>query len=396
MQSPRRVALMFELEWPHKRHAEIFAGAQQYADEHGWETVIEEFVGPEREGSRLFDGIIGRVNPTIGRWVLRVGVPTVNVWFSSPDAMKLPGVFPDFAAAGRMQAEHLLDRGLRQFCVLARSDRAAKTEVVAFRERIKAAGFSIQSVTLPVHPVRSLAKWRSAERQIEAAMDQWQLPIGVFACVDEIGRKVAQMCRHRNWRVPEDVAIIAGANETTLCERPRPSLSSMEFNYLRVGYEAAKLLDSLMDKKQRGTFRPEPKPTHISIPPQGVVMRESTDFFAVKDPLVAAALAYISAHCHRAIKQTDVAKAVNAEVRTLHNRFRKALDRPVAAMVQFVRLERAKRELAQSDRLLRAIARDTGFGTRARMSEAFRRELGMTPAEYRRLALAERGAIRSS
>jgi LacI family transcriptional regulator len=295
-----------------------------------------------------------------------------------------------------MQAEHLLDRGLRRFCILARNDRAARTEVASFRDTIKATGFSMQTVTLPVHPVRSPGKWRKAEQQIESAMDEWHPPIGVFACVDEIGRKVAQMCRQRNWRVPQDVAIVAGANETTLCERPRPSLSSMEFNYLRVGYESAKLLSTLMDQKQRGAFKAGAKPKHIFIPPQGVVVRESTDFFAVHDPLVAAALAYISANSHRDIKQNDVAKAVNIEIRTLQNRFRKALDRPVAAMVQFVRLERAKRELAQGERLLRAIARDVGFGTRARMSEAFRRELGMTPAAYRRQALAERGDLRSS
>jgi hypothetical protein len=41
---PRRVAFMLELEWPYKRHAGIFAGAQQYAQEQGWESTIDEFV----------------------------------------------------------------------------------------------------------------------------------------------------------------------------------------------------------------------------------------------------------------------------------------------------------------------------------------------------------------
>jgi hypothetical protein len=37
---PRRVAFKLELEWPYNRNAGIFAGAQQYAQEQGWESTI--------------------------------------------------------------------------------------------------------------------------------------------------------------------------------------------------------------------------------------------------------------------------------------------------------------------------------------------------------------------
>ena len=40
------------------------------------------------------------------------------------------------------------------------------------------------------------------------------------------------------------MAIIAGRNEETFCERPRPALTSVEFGYERVGYEAARLIKS--------------------------------------------------------------------------------------------------------------------------------------------------------
>jgi hypothetical protein len=43
-ETPRRVAFMLELEFPYKRHAGIFAGAQQYAQEQGWDSTIDEFV----------------------------------------------------------------------------------------------------------------------------------------------------------------------------------------------------------------------------------------------------------------------------------------------------------------------------------------------------------------
>ncbi len=44
-----------------------------------------------------------------------------------------------------------------------------------------------------------------------------------------------------------------------------------------------------------------------------------------------------------------------------------------------VRVERAKRELAQSQRSIAEIARDVGFGSRIRMYEAFRCEVGSLP-----------------
>jgi LacI family transcriptional regulator len=115
-----------------------------------------------------------------------------------------------------------------------------------------------------------------------------------------------------------------------------------------------------------------------------LVVRESTDFFAVDDPIVARALAYIAAHSHRPIGPDDVAKAVSVELRTLLNYFRKALNRPIAAEIRRVRIERAKRELTQSTRPLAAIARDVGFGSLQRFYEVFRRELDIGPNEYRK------------
>ena len=120
-----------------------------------------------------------------------------------------------------------------------------------------------------------------------------------------------QKCRERGWRVPEDVAVIAGRNEETLCEHPRPSLTSVEMGYERVGYEAARVLHQLMEGQQASR---EP----ILVPPEGLVVRESTDFFAVEDSLVAAALEFISKNSHRTIGQHDVARAVGAETRRVY------------------------------------------------------------------------------
>ncbi len=379
--TPRRVAVMLDLQWPYKRHADVFAGTQQYAETQNWHTIIDEFAHntlPARRGKSVpYDGVIARANFPLAERALRLGVPVVNVWASSPTRSLLPGVYPDSTAAGHLCAEHLLARGFRSFATLTSPRNFAHDlEVQEFTRLVGEAGFSCTTGHVTQTPWRDLAHWRKTDSAIQRWMECWKPPIGVYVAQEGVARLVAQACHRRGWRVPADVAIIAGQNEETLCEHPRPSLTSIEVGYERVGYEAARLLDRLMDG--------EPPPEPIQLPPEGLVVRDSTDFFAVEDELVASALQFVSANSHRRIGPDDVARAVGAETRTLQNRFRKFLGRPIATEIRRVRMERAKRELAQSKRPLSEIARDVGFGEAMRMYEVFRRELDITPSAYRR------------
>jgi LacI family transcriptional regulator len=286
-------------------------------------------------------------------------------------------VFPDSAETGRLVAEHLLARGFRSFATLTSPKNADhEAEVAEFARLVRAAGFRCASAYIPQDPYRDLAHWRKTSRLIDRAMAGWEPPVGVYVGQEVCGRLVVQAGHRRGWRVPEDVAVVAGKNEETLCEHPRPSLTSVEVGYDRIGYAAAELLDRLM-----AGHAPPAAPARV--PPHGLVVRESTDFFAVDDPVVAAALAFIAANCHRRIGPVDVAAAVGAGTRTLQNYFRAAIQRPVATEIRRVRVERAKRELAVGDRPLAAVARAVGFGTVQRLYEVFLREVGISPGRYR-------------
>lgn len=380
--TPRRVALMLDLVWTYKRHTGIFSGTQQYADEHGWISIIDEFVHkslPARRGAAVpYDGIIARANRQLVARAARLGIPVVNVWQSSPARRLVPGVYPDSKAVGALVVDHLITRGFRNFATLTFfSNVDLDLETREFIRVVDSLGLSCVSEGIPQDPWLDYSHWRKSVKIISKWMDRWRHPIGVYIGSEGIGRVVIQECHRRGWRVPTDVAIIAGKNEAHLCERPRPSFTSVEIGYERVGYEAARLLDRLMDG--------EPPPAQpIRTPPQGLVVRESTDFFAVDDEMVAAALQYIAANSQHEISPHDVARAIGAETRTLHNHFRKALDRPIAAEIRRVRIERAKRELAQSKLTLSEIAHNVGFGTIQRLYEIFQRELGISPSDYRK------------
>ena len=87
-QIARRVAIMLDLQWPFKRHSEIFSGIQRYAEEHGWISILDEFVHDtlqrKRSEANRYDGIVARVNHPLARRASKLGVPLVNVWPSSP------------------------------------------------------------------------------------------------------------------------------------------------------------------------------------------------------------------------------------------------------------------------------------------------------------------------
>ncbi|MCC9609176.1 substrate-binding domain-containing protein [Blastopirellula sp. JC732] len=374
---------MLDLNWPYKRHASVYAGTQKYVEEQGWESVIDEYVydsisSARNKGEVPYDGIIARASKLLAERTRNLELPVVNVWSSSPVRDLLPSVFPDYEASGHMRAEHLLSRGLRKFaCLGCRTDSSDVFEIAAFQNAVQEYGYACQTAWIPLAFSQTLKKWKDSAETIDAWMQRWSSPIGVFVGGDQLGRMVVQKCRERGLRVPEDVAIIAGRNEEVLCERPSPSITSVEMGFERVGYEAARLLGHLMDGG-------EPPRRPLLLQPEGLVVRESTDFFAVQDELVAAALEFIAKNSHSRIGQDDVARALAVETRTLQNRFRKVLGQPIAATVRKVRLERAKRELAQTDRSLKNIARDVGFGSPMRMYELFKRELGVTPIEFRR------------
>jgi LacI family transcriptional regulator len=112
----RRIAVMLDLKWPYKRHADTFAGTQQYAEKQGWHSIIDEFahdtLPTQRNEPVPYDGIIARANTQLAQRAYRIGLPVVNVWMSSPARHALPGVFPDCTAVGHLCAEHLLARGV--------------------------------------------------------------------------------------------------------------------------------------------------------------------------------------------------------------------------------------------------------------------------------------------
>ena len=79
----------------------------------------------------------------------------------------------------------------------------------------------------------------------------------------------------------------------------------------------------------------------------------------------------------------DLAAHAGLSPRHLQRRFTSEVGTPPAAYVERVRIEAARRALAESDDPVEAIARRCGFGTAETLRRAFHRTTHVTPTDYR-------------
>jgi LacI family transcriptional regulator len=367
----RVVGVAIDIAWPGKHHQATVRGVLEAARERGWRCVLDPFLDRLRD----VDGVIARATRDTAARVKRAGIPAVNVWVNSPDR-SLPRVVPDQAAAGRLAADHLKARGFRRFGFLGHP-RDVNTELYggAFRDRVESAGFPC-TIRRIRHEPRSAAQWRSVQAALDAWISEWVLPCGVFVADDFTARLLADACRRRGLRLPDDAALVGLGNEELTCEMMMPSLTSIEMGFERVGRGALDMLDRLL----RGCAAPRP----ILVPPAGVVERASTDVFAVDDREVARALRAIAELSGRPVRVPMVVEAVQGARRSLERRFRKSLGRTIHEEIQRAHVERAKRLLAATDEPLKRVARDAGFRSPQQLSKRFRRLEGATPLAFRR------------
>jgi LacI family transcriptional regulator, galactose operon repressor len=373
----KRIALYYPLSQPSNAQGflrGIFRYARpakpwQFCLTFGWDT------------SRLVDwspdGILGHVlSADAAAMIEQVSVPTVETAFDFAE-LKVPRVGFDDRAIGQLAAEHLLGLGFAQF-VFAGEEGRAKTvrRFEGFEARLRAAGRT---------PTRAPTIWEGgseeALRPVSRNALRWarRLPshTAIFAASDALALHVLEIARTVGLRVPEDVAVLGVGNIDLICDLAYPQLSSIRTPAEAAGYEAARLLDSLMQG--------EPPPGHrIELPPLGVVTRQSTDVLAVTDVDLATALRFIRQNTGRTITVEQVADAACVSRSTLARRFRVVLGRSPLEEINRVRVERARHLLIDTNLSMTQVAKAAGFNDGRSLSEVFHTQTGDTPSGYRR------------
>jgi LacI family transcriptional regulator len=325
------------------------------------------------------EGVIARLTSlSLARQIKSLGVPAVNISWSTVPGTAFPQVATDERAVSRLAAEHFLERGFRRFAYVGYPDQRNYVDRCgpAFAQSV--ADHGCECICFSSRRTNG-ASCRRPPRLDDLArwLKRLPKPIAVLTWDPVRGRHVTEACWNSGIHVPEEVAVLAAYNDDLMCEISTPPLSGINQCPERVGYAAAEVLDGMMRGK-----KPPAGPKYI--PPAGVVTRRSTDTLAHDDPDLVSAIRFIREHADKPIHVNDVLELVSVSRRSLEQRFSLELGRSPAAEIRRVHLQRAMELLARTDLPIPEIASAAGFLHPEVMTRAFCREVGRSPSAYRR------------
>jgi LacI family transcriptional regulator len=381
-ESPR-VALFVETSLASGR--DILMGIAHYIRDNVPWMLYHEPRGLEEDLPKWLDrfkghGIIARIQTeSMARALKSTGLPVVDVLGVVPNPFPL--VHVDDTEIGVMAAEHLLGLGLRNFAFMGLEGESWSTSrESAFRSYLQEHGFDCVVRRESRHIIDELS-WDSHQESLVAWVRGLPKPIGVLVCSDQRARPILDACRSAEIRVPDEISVLGVDNDEALCSVCHPPLSSVMPNHELVGYQAAELLDRMLE----GESSPAPRTLTL---PQQVIARQSTDTLAVDDPVVRAAMKIIRERACLCIRVDEIADLLAVSRSLLQRRFRASLGRSIHDELLRQRLQTAQRLLLDSSLSMLDIAERSGFKHVEYMNSVFRSHCRLSPSGYRRQCIA--------
>lgn len=381
MKPTKHIAVLIETSRAYGRG--LLRGVSRFHREHRtWSISFK----PEDRGTRLQrwlqtwrgDGILVRVGTAaMAAAVSATGLPFIDLRGASRP-LGVPGFGCDNDSICRLAFEHLSERGLRHFAFVG--------EPVGFHiyddHRSDSFATIVEKSGAPCHVfqhpgrARGASTWQREQRQLATWIAQLPKPIGILAVHDDRGLQVLEACRALDVAVPDEVAVLGIDNDEFLCNLAIPSLSSVDPNGERIGYEAAILLDRMIDGREQFTRT-------RYFPPVAVVARQSTDVLSAHDRHVTTAVRFIRQFACQRITVKDVERQVPLSRSLLNRRFKQVVGRTPKAEIVRVQIETARQLLIDTDLPVAEIAALTGFSEAKYFIAVFDRHVGATPRSFR-------------
>ena len=368
----KRVALLVETSLGSGR--EILRGIARHAQHSDqWQLFhaargLEEKV-PEWLRKWSGDGVIARIqDATMARQLKKLNLPVVDV-LGVAESADFPLVHVDDRRIGSEVARYFLDRGYRHFGfygIAGENWSARRGE--AFRASCERAE-TTQSVGV-------LQADRGAVGDVSKWLKYLPKPVAIMVSSDQRGLELLEACREENLEVPERVAVVSVDNDVPLCEISSPPLTSVRAGHQRVGFEAAQLLDRMMDGES-------PPAEPLLVPPTGIVTRQSSEGQAIDDGVVASGLHFLQGHLGEAMNNKSIAAAAGVSRTVFQRRFREAMGTSVRDYLTQQRLKRAQDLIKNSELTFADIAQRCGFKHQEYLGYVVQKHFGTTPGKMR-------------
>ena len=377
----QQIAVLISPDWP--RAAASLAGIMDYAEKKkGWHilNLPPGFTGgPEALWNFEADGALAYVGTEAEADAFRRRkLPVVSLG----SALLKPGVVPrvilDNDAVGREAASHFIERRFRRLGLIC-SEGSLDAD---FRRRgfIGAAAEADVSVDVLALPTSfdSWDGWQAAISRLEEWLGGLTYPVGIATSNDTQAREVLQACRNLDLCVPDDVAVLGVGNNERICTYAKPKISSVAIPGHKIGFQAAQLLDRLIE----GEAVPD---ADILVPPAKVVSRRSSRTLGIDNAHVLKVVSHINVNAGDAFGVEHLVSMVPVSRRTLETLFREDLDCTPHQYLSRIRVEKAKTLLKSEFRKkLQDVAVECGFSSSKHLREVFEAHTGQKPKDYRR------------
>jgi len=333
----------------------------------------------------MVDGVLANVaTKDMADRLAAAGVPVVDPQGFVP-GMPFARVGADPASAARAAAAYFLERRFRRMVYVSASRWPfERWRWEGFRDALTTPAGGADLAAPPGWFTLEVGRWvdvDGAERpmsqaEFTAMLREADEPVAVFCAYDRPGMQLCDLCRAAGIPVPERVAILGCDDNAYLCESSEPPLSSIILPGEKIGYEAGRVLDAMMNGEP-------PPPEPLLLPPVGVHTRQSTDITAIEDRPIADALAILRRRAAEPVNVSELGDAVHLDRRTFYRRFRKAVGRTPLQELYRLRVELARERLVSTNASVYAIAIDAGFPDADIFAQRFREHVGMTPSAFR-------------
>jgi LacI family transcriptional regulator len=360
----------------------ILMGIARYAREADWRLASRYLFDVTAPRTWTGDGLLATHGSSHELWgfVRRQSrhQPTVVIGRNCP-GLVVSQVYEDNIAAGFLAARHFLERGFRHFAWMSTTGAGVAAERRSgFLQMVQQAGCACTLLEPPLNI------WK--QKDSTAALRRWLLkhliklpkPSALFALDDQIASEVIELCLENNLPVPGSVAVMGVGNLELACECSHVPISSVDFDFEEIGYQAARMLDRLMDGKI-------PPANPLVVPPTGIVARQSTEMLAPIHPRLLQAVSFIKDNYHRPIRIGNIAHAAMVSRRMLSQLFARELRISPAAYVLQIRVERAKSLLRHTNQKVSQIARACGLHPERNLRRSLQRATGMSPLAFRHM-----------
>ena len=224
----------------------------------------------------------------------------------------------------------------------------------------------------------------------------------IFGVNDLSARIVARAAVRRGFRFPHDFTLVGVDNDLALCEAEAPTFTSIQLDFERMGYLAAKALGRMMggrtgepggtcgtgDNCPTGRARracpASPPSAATAIGPLLAVRRESTLGRGRREPHVLEAVEIIRREACDGLSVAALARRIPGSRALLDLRFREAMGHSAMDEILHVRLERVFDLLRRLEMPISAIADFSGFGSLRALDKLFRARFGCSLRAWRK------------